>query len=59
MTYAIVWEFKVPQQRIADFEAAYGPDGAWVRLFAKAAGFIETNLLRCTEQEGHYLTVDR
>jgi heme-degrading monooxygenase HmoA len=59
VTYDIVWEFNVPQRRIAEFEAAYGSDGAWARLFANAQGYIETSLLRCTEQEGRYLTVDR
>jgi heme-degrading monooxygenase HmoA len=59
MTYSIVWEFRVPLERVPDFEAAYGPDGAWARLFARAAGFIEVELLRSTQQEGRYLTIDR
>jgi hypothetical protein len=28
LSYAIVWEFIVPPAKMADFEAAYGPDGA-------------------------------
>jgi heme-degrading monooxygenase HmoA len=59
VTYEIVWEFRVPPQRLADFEAAYGADGEWARLFAGADGFIEVELLKCLEQEGRYLTVDR
>jgi heme-degrading monooxygenase HmoA len=59
VTYLIVWEFSVPRERVPDFEAAYGPDGAWARLFARAAGFIEVELLRSTQQEGRYLTIDR
>ena len=57
--YTILWEFHVPQDRRAAYEAAYGPDGAWARLFAKGEGFVGVELLRCTEQAGRYITVDR
>jgi heme-degrading monooxygenase HmoA len=59
LSYAIVWEFVVPPSKIAAFEAAYGADGAWTRLFRRATGFVEVKLLRCTEQTGRYLTIDR
>jgi heme-degrading monooxygenase HmoA len=59
VTYSIVWEFRVPLERVPDFEAAYGPDGGWARLFSRAVGFIGVELLRCTQQEGRYLTIDR
>lgn len=59
VTYEIIWEFRVPPHRHADFEAAYGGQGEWARLFAKADGFIEVKLLKCSEQEGRYLTIDR
>jgi heme-degrading monooxygenase HmoA len=59
MSYAIVWEFQVPPDHVAAFEAAYGPDGDWARLFAGAPGFLEVRLLRSGQQAGRYLTVDR
>jgi heme-degrading monooxygenase HmoA len=59
LSYAIVWEFVVPPSRVASFEAAYGADGAWTHLFRQAAGFIEVKLLRCEDQTGRYLTIDR
>ncbi len=59
MSYAIVWEFVVPPSKIAAFEAAYGTDGAWTHLFRQATGFIEMKLLRCEDQTGRYLTIDR
>ena len=59
MTYNIVWEFRVPLQRIEEFEAAYGSQGEWARLFGRAAGFIGVKLLHSTDQEGRYLTIDR
>lgn len=59
MSYAILWEFVVPPPKMAAFEAAYGPDGAWTHLFRQAAGFIDVKLLRCVDQTGRYLTIDR
>jgi heme-degrading monooxygenase HmoA len=57
--HVILWEFRVPAARQAAFETAYGPKGDWARLFAQGAGFIAVELLRCTEEEGRYVTVDR
>jgi heme-degrading monooxygenase HmoA len=57
--YVILWEFRVAPERCAAFEAAYGPDGDWARLFAQGAGFIEVELLRCADEPGRYVTVDR
>ena len=57
--YTILWEFRVPPDRRDAYETAYGPQGPWARLFAKAAGFIGVELLRCTEQAGRYVTIDR
>jgi heme-degrading monooxygenase HmoA len=57
--HTILWEFLVPPDRRVEFEAAYGPDGRWAELFGKAEGFVGVELLRCTEQEGRYVTVDR
>jgi heme-degrading monooxygenase HmoA len=57
--YAIIWEFVVPPAKMAAFEAAYGTDGAWTHLFRQAFGFIEVKLLRCEDQAGRYLTIDR
>jgi heme-degrading monooxygenase HmoA len=57
--YTILWEFLVPPERRAEFERAYAEDGPWAELFARADGFLGIELLRCTEQDGRYLTVDR
>jgi len=57
--YTILWEFRVPPERCAAFEQAYGPTGPWGQLFARAEGFVGLDLLRCTEQAGRYVTVDR
>lgn len=59
MSYDIMWEFRLPAERAAEFEQAYGPEGAWTRLFRHAPGFIETRLLRDAEDQTRYLTMDR
>ena len=59
VAYNIIWEFQVSSERVADFEAAYGPHGAWALLFGRAAGFLGVELLHSTEQQGRYVTVDR
>lgn len=53
---ALVWRFEVRDAERAAFEAAYGPDGAWARLFARGAGYEGTRLLRA--DDGAYLTID-
>ncbi len=56
MATVIVWEFVATLGREAEFEAAYGPDGAWTQLFARSPDFLGTELLKA---EGRYLTLDR
>jgi heme-degrading monooxygenase HmoA len=57
--YTILWEFRVPSKRRGEFEQAYAADGPWADLSTRADGFLGVQLLRCTEQDGRYLTVDR
>ncbi len=55
MSYAIIWTYDVAPGHEAAFRAAYGPDGDWARLFAKAPGFIGVELL----EGARYATIDR
>lgn len=57
--FTTVWEYEVPDTRRAEFEATYGADGEWVRLFRRAAGFRETVLLRSVSAPATYVTLDR
>lgn len=57
--HVLIWEFRVRAGSEAEFEAAYGPRGAWVALFRPARGYLGTELLRDPEDERRYLTVDR
>jgi len=54
---AILWRYEVRPEWIADFERVYSASGEWAGLFAKASGYLGTELLR--EREGVYLTIDR
>lgn len=53
---ALIWRYEVKEEARAAFEAAYGPTGAWARLFASSEGFRGTELFRA--DDGSYLTLD-
>lgn len=55
MSYVIIWTYDVAPGREAAFRAAYGRDGDWAALFAKAPGFIGVELL----EGARYATIDR
>jgi len=57
--YAYLWEFRVAEAQRPAFERQYGPEGAWVRLFRQAPGFIGTILLKDRSDPSRYVTVDR
>ena len=54
----IVWEFVVKEEARGQFELAYGPGGAWSKLFARYPGFRGTTLLRDMKNPRRYLTID-
>lgn len=57
--FVVVWQFEIAEEKIADFEAAYGLDGAWARLFRSSPSYLGTELLRDAYIPGGYLTIDR
>ncbi|SNT01278.1 Antibiotic biosynthesis monooxygenase [Geodermatophilus saharensis] len=57
--YLRIWAYDVPPGAVGRFVAAYGADGDWARLFARAAGFAGTELFGGTEVGTRFLTVDR
>ncbi|MFC2108768.1 antibiotic biosynthesis monooxygenase family protein [Candidatus Bipolaricaulota bacterium] len=54
----IVWTFVVKEEARGQFELAYGPGGAWSKLFARCPGFRGTTVLRDTKNPRLYLTID-
>jgi heme-degrading monooxygenase HmoA len=57
--FVVVWQFEVAEQNVAAFEAAYGADGSWARLFRSSPKYLGTELLRDAYVPGSYLTIDR
>lgn len=57
--FVVVWQFEVAEEKIAEFEAAYGSAGSWARLFSISPQHQGTELLRDAYVPGGYLTIDR
>jgi heme-degrading monooxygenase HmoA len=57
--FVVVWQFEIAEDKIAAFEAAYGPEGSWAKLFRISPNHLGTELLRDAYIPGAYLTVDR
>jgi heme-degrading monooxygenase HmoA len=57
--FVVVWKFEIAEDKIAGFEAAYRPEGAWAQLFRTSPDYLGTELLRGAYEPGHYLTIDR
>ena len=56
MSYAIIWTYDIAPEHEAAFRAAYGANGDWAQLFARADEFIGTELLSDGDR---YATIDR
>ena len=56
--FLILWEFEVKPGCEQSFESAYGPDGAWSRLFGRDQGFHRTQLLKDPSRPRVYFTLD-
>ncbi len=56
--YAYIWEYLVRLECVPDFEAAYGSQGAWVKLFKRARGYVRTELHRDRRDAQRFLTID-
>jgi hypothetical protein len=54
----IVWEFVVKEEARGQFELAYGPGGAWSKLFAQCPGFRGITLMRDRKNPRRYLSIE-
>jgi heme-degrading monooxygenase HmoA len=54
----VVWEFTVKESAVRQFIRAYGPGGAWDRLFQGYPGFLGTALLRDADNPRRFVTID-
>jgi heme-degrading monooxygenase HmoA len=57
--FVVVWQFEIAEDKVSAFEAAYGPEGSWARLFRNSPEYRGTELLRDAYISGIYLTIDR
>ena len=57
--FVVVWQFEIAEDKIAAFEATYGPGGSWAKLFRFSPDYRGTELLRDAYVPGSYLTIDR
>ena len=56
--FVTLWEFEVKSGSEELFEKAYGPDGAWARLFGQDGRYRGTRLLREVAAPRVYVTID-
>jgi hypothetical protein len=56
--FVILWEFEVKLGSEERFQKAYGPHGAWVRLFQRDPHFRGTLLQRDPARPRYYFTID-
>jgi len=54
-----IWEFRVAPEHVAEYERAYGPDGAWAQLFRGSPAYHGTELLRDKDDPLRYVTIDK
>ena len=59
MTFVRVWRYRVPAATRVEFVRRYADDGDWARLFARADGYLGTQLLQATGDDSTWLTLDR
>jgi heme-degrading monooxygenase HmoA len=61
--FVIIWEFEAAPERIEEFLSIYSPQGEWAQLFARASGYLGTELLQFSEASHptptRFLTLDR
>jgi quinol monooxygenase YgiN len=56
--FAYLWQYTVDAARRSEFLELYGRNGAWVQLFSRDSGYIETELLQDADDECRFVTID-
>jgi heme-degrading monooxygenase HmoA len=57
--FVVIWKFEIADEKVTGFEAAYGPEGAWAKLFRSSPNYLGTELLRDAYVPLSYVTIDR
>lgn len=58
-TFIYMWTYEVSPESVDEFLQLYGPRGAWVALFRRASGYLDTQLFADRDRRGRFLTIDR
>ena len=58
-SFIYIWAYRVPPEMVDEFRRIYGTQGAWVRLFRQAPGYLDTNLYQDRNDGERYVTIDR
>lgn len=58
-SFCYLWRYRVKPDCLDDFLAAYRPGGARCELFERDPEWLETRLLRSSDDEYGYVTIDR
>ena len=56
--FVVIWEFRVRPGMEDRFEREYGRAGVWVRLFQKEEDYLGIDLIKDSNCERTYLTMD-
>jgi heme-degrading monooxygenase HmoA len=56
--FVALWEYEVKPGCEESFQSAYGPAGAWARLFQRDQHYRETRLLKDLTRPRFYFTLD-
>lgn len=54
----IVWQFQINESKKGEFEQAYSSKGKWADLFQKSQCYHGTKLLKVSDSENIYVTLD-
>lgn len=54
-----IWSYEVDPSQADRFVATYGSEGTWSQLFARAPGYLGTELYRDVTRPYRFVTVDR
>ena len=57
--HAVVWTYRIAPGAAVAFEALYGAEGDWARLFRRDPAYLGTELYRDAADPARYLTIDR
>ena len=56
--YMLAWELLAAPGKTAEFKRAYGPEGDWVQMFRRSAGYVRSELHQDSANPQRFVTLD-